>query len=118
MTEIAEGAHDGWRWPRYGADYLRLLGMKDPMRTDSYGRPQILGVKLEITERSKEYKAGVLALLRRRIDGVPIKCPYLEGTASFDAFYSGIEEGWLVMGTSVREPYRACSNAARKNENR
>ena len=49
------------------------------------------------TKRSEEYKAGVLALLRRRIDGVPVQCPYSEGTASFDAFYAGIEEGWAIF---------------------
>jgi hypothetical protein len=71
------------------------------------------------TERSEEFKAGVLALLRRRmdgaaadapnicprsarsqlfrwLDGAEIACPYTAGTAAFDAFYSGIEEGWRI----------------------
>jgi hypothetical protein len=48
------------------------------------------------TKRSAEFKAGVLALLRRLMEGIEIACPYTEGTAAFDAFYSGIEEGWRI----------------------
>jgi len=43
--------------------------------------------------RSAEYKAGVLAALRYRIEGVKIKQVYRPGTASADAFYSGLDEG-------------------------
>jgi len=48
------------------------------------------------TKRSEEFKAGVLALLRRRIHGIVTQCPYTEGTVAFDAFFSGIEEGWRI----------------------
>jgi len=43
--------------------------------------------------RSNEYKLGVLAALKFRIDGVRINCPFPEGTAEADAFYSGTTEG-------------------------
>ena len=72
------------------------------------------------TKRSEEFKAGVLALLRRRmegatadapnicpqsarsqlfrwLDGAEIACPYTAGTAAFDAFYSGAEEGCRIF---------------------
>lgn len=43
--------------------------------------------------RSDEYKAGVLAVLRFRIDGQKIPHPYAMGTAQADAFYAGTDEG-------------------------
>ena len=49
------------------------------------------------TKRSEEFKFGVLSLLRRRMEGTKIACPYTEGTAAFDAFFSGIEEGWRIF---------------------
>lgn len=38
--------------------------------------------------RSDEYRAGVLALLKRQIEGVDFACPYGAGTAASDAFYA------------------------------
>jgi len=49
------------------------------------------------TKRSEEFKAGVLSPLRRRIHGIVTQCPYIEGTAAFDAFFSGVEEGWRIF---------------------
>lgn len=44
--------------------------------------------------RSEAYKQGVLACLRVRLDGVQhTACPYKEGTAEHDAYFSGIIEG-------------------------
>lgn len=43
--------------------------------------------------RSAEYKAGVMAALRFRIEGTKINRPYRIGTAAADAFFSGISEG-------------------------
>ena len=46
------------------------------------------------TPRSPEYKAGILALLRRRCgQAEDCTCPYREGTAAADAWYAGISEG-------------------------
>ena len=46
--------------------------------------------------RSNEYKAGVLAALRYRIEGAPIAIPYRLGTAPADAFFSGLDEGHRI----------------------
>ena len=43
--------------------------------------------------RSDEYKQGVLAALRFRFDSEKISCPFAQGTAAADAFFSGLEEG-------------------------
>jgi len=49
------------------------------------------------TKRSAEYKGGVLALLRHKMEDAHIRCPYVEGTAGFDAWHSGLEEGWSIF---------------------
>ena len=46
--------------------------------------------------RSREYKNGVLAALRFRVNDEPIKCPYLPGTATADAYYAGTDEGHRI----------------------
>ena len=43
--------------------------------------------------RSTEYKQGVLAALKFRLEGVRISNPFPEGTAASDAFHSGVDEG-------------------------
>jgi hypothetical protein len=50
------------------------------------------------TPRSPEYKAGVLALLKHKLEGAaPPKCPYQVGTAQADAWFSGTEEGNAIL---------------------
>jgi hypothetical protein len=51
--------------------------------------------------RSPEYKAGVLAALHRRIDGVRAPNPYPLGTAAADAFWAGVDEGYRIYRTAV-----------------
>jgi hypothetical protein len=46
--------------------------------------------------RSAAYKAGMVELLRRRFGGSRGDCPYVAGSAEFDAYCSGIECGWGV----------------------
>jgi hypothetical protein len=43
--------------------------------------------------RSPEFKAGVLATLKYRCEGMSIECPYNLGTAEADAFIAGIDGG-------------------------
>ena len=44
--------------------------------------------------RSREYKAGVFDMLRRKFGEIPqCICPYDMGTAQADAWLSGTEEG-------------------------
>lgn len=51
------------------------------------------------TPRSPEYKAGALALLRFRCGQVTTceECPHVPGTASADAWFSGIAEGHSIF---------------------
>lgn len=51
--------------------------------------------------RSPEYKAGVLAALRNRFDGKPVVSPYHPGTASYDAWSSGLEEGHSIWRNHI-----------------
>ena len=43
--------------------------------------------------RSVEYQMGVRQALLHRIAGKPFTCAYLPGTARFDAFHAGVDEG-------------------------
>jgi hypothetical protein len=51
------------------------------------------------TPRSPEYKLGVLSHLQYRLgEKSECKlCPYAEGTAAHDAFWSGVTESWLII---------------------
>ena len=46
--------------------------------------------------RSTAYKAGVLAKLRLVLQRERLVCPYAPGSAEFDAYFSGTEEGSLI----------------------
>lgn len=48
------------------------------------------------TTRSAEYRRGMLDVLRFRLDGAPIHCPYREGTPQFDAYFAGNDRGHAV----------------------
>lgn len=44
-------------------------------------------------KRSAEYRRGMLDVLRFRLEGIRITCPYKAGTAQFDAYFSGNSRG-------------------------
>ena len=44
-------------------------------------------------DRSTAYKAGVLAKLRLVLQRERLVCPYAPGSAEFDAFFAGADEG-------------------------
>ena len=46
--------------------------------------------------RSTAYKAGVLAKLRLVLQRERLVCPYAPGSAEFDAYFAGAEEGSLI----------------------
>jgi hypothetical protein len=49
--------------------------------------------------RSREYMLGTHDLLLARFGITPMKCPYAVGTAAFDAYFAGKDEGsaiWLA----------------------
>ena len=60
------------------------------------------------TPRSPEYKAGVLAHMKYRMkQSDNANCPYAEGTAQADAWWSGVTESWLILeanGADARRP--------------
>lgn len=49
------------------------------------------------TPRSAEYRAGLLDVLKFKLRGERIRCPYREGTASFDAYFAGNRHGFDVF---------------------
>lgn len=48
------------------------------------------------TKRSAEYRRGMLDVLRFRLEGERIQCPYREGTPQFDAYFAGNDRGHAV----------------------
>lgn len=46
------------------------------------------------TARSAEYRAGLLDVLKFKLRGEPIQCPYRPGTAQFDAYFAGNARGF------------------------
>lgn len=48
--------------------------------------------------RSPAYRQGVEAKLERHFGQRPaLACPYAQGSAEFDAFFSGVDEGNLIL---------------------
>jgi len=43
--------------------------------------------------RSAVYREGMIAVLRRRIEGTNVQVPYAAGTVEFDAFFAGNDRG-------------------------
>lgn len=57
------------------------------------------------TKRSAEYRRGMLDVLRFRLDGERLQCPYREGTPQFDAYFAGNDRGHAVWrGMQQAEP--------------
>ncbi|MCW0398746.1 hypothetical protein NG829_08350 [Xanthomonas sacchari] len=54
------------------------------------------------TPRSNAYKAGVLSVLKLRMNGQAIKHPYECGTAEADAYYAGQHEGHSLYAELIR----------------
>lgn len=57
--------------------------------------------------RSTEYRAGVMAALRYRVDGIAITRPYAAGTAQDDAFDAGQVEGHAIWRRAQAHTERA-----------
>ncbi len=55
------------------------------------------------TPRSAEYRAGLLAVLKFKMHGERIHCPYQAGTASFDAYFSGNRHGFDVYRAHLEQ---------------
>jgi hypothetical protein len=47
-------------------------------------------------KRSAEYRAGLLDVLKFKLRGERIQCPYRAGTAQFDAYFAGNAHGFDV----------------------
>lgn len=53
--------------------------------------------------RSNAYKAGARALLHSRVTNLPLARLYHAGTAEFDAFYAGVDEGREIWRSQMRK---------------
>lgn len=47
-------------------------------------------------KRSREYRTGLVDVLKFKLHGVSIQCPYRAGTAQFDAYFAGNDRGFSV----------------------
>lgn len=67
--------------------------------TEAWAKPR--------TARSNEYKAGMYDLLCYQL-GTAHVChnPYQPGTAAFDAFWAGVDEGWQILRNHGIAPRR------------
>jgi len=54
-------------------------------------------------KRSAEYRAGLLDVLKFKMRGERIRCPYREGTASFDAYFAGNARGFDVYRAHLEQ---------------
>jgi hypothetical protein len=54
-------------------------------------------------KRSDEYKRGVLNHLKNRLEQTELVCPFEAGTAQFDAYYSGCDEGRVLAAEWLRD---------------
>jgi hypothetical protein len=50
--------------------------------------------------RSDAYKAGVLAALRSRLEGIPFPAQYRAGSSDRDAYLAGADEGRALAAAS------------------
>jgi hypothetical protein len=48
------------------------------------------------TPRSKEYRRGIEDVLKLKLGGQPIRCPFAPGTAQFDAYFAGNDRGHAI----------------------
>ena len=62
--------------------------MVEQLMTAAFGRARDPG--------SNEYMDGCRALLERKVNSVPLKCPHRMGTVQADAWYSGTNEGHAI----------------------
>lgn len=58
-------------------------------------------------KRSSEYRLGLIDVLRFRLHGKRIHCPYAAGTSQFDAYFAGNDRGhfqWRLMVDGAWKP--------------
>ena len=58
-------------------------------------------------KRSQEYRAGLVDVLRFRLEGTRIECPFKAGTPQFDAYFAGNDRGhfqWRQMVDGAWKP--------------
>ena len=69
---------------------------------------QIVDKALSVGDRrSAEYRRGMLDVLRYRLEGAPILCPFSEGSAQFDAYFAGNDRGHCVWRAMVEDMVHA-----------
>lgn len=72
--------------------------------TAAYTPESIAAAALAIgTKCSAEYRAGLLDVLKFKMRGERIHCPYQAGTASFDAYFAGNRRGFDVYRAHLEQ---------------
>ena len=54
-------------------------------------------------KRRREYRAGQLDVLRFKLQGIRIECPYRAGSTQFDAYFAGNDRGFVVWRGLAQE---------------
>ena len=67
------------------------------LHAEAFGKPR--------QPRSEAYKLGCLHALMRRVAGMKTSCPFRPGTAEFDAYYAGNDEGLAIWRNYQEETH-------------
>ncbi len=91
--------------PGISADTPRHLHHVPGLRYRAAYTPEtITAAALAIgTPRSAEYRAGLLDVLKFKMQGARIQCPHRAGTAQFDAYFAGNAHGFDVYRAHLEQ---------------
>ena len=70
---------------------IEMDALVDQLMTSAFDRQR--------DPRSEAYKVGARALLMRRFTNEPLHLPYMPGSAEFDAYQLGLDEGRAIWST-------------------
>lgn len=81
----------------------------DPSKLGEHISPEAIADKVLAhgDKRSSEYRLGLIDVLRFRLHGKRIQCPYAAGTPQFDAYFAGNDRGhfqWRLMVDGAWKP--------------
>ncbi len=81
----------------------------DPSKLGEHISPEAIADKVLAhgDKRSSEYRLGLIDVLRFRLHGKRIHCPYAAGTSQFDAYFAGNDRGhfqWRLMVDGAWKP--------------
>lgn len=94
MTRLAKGTSLGPLFGAMGREGAERTRKVEALIVKAFSRPR--------DPRSIEYRCGCRALLDFKLGGEKPRCPFTVGTASADAWFAGLDEGWSIYKDSQR----------------